>query len=445
MAKKIQVSGAWVDEAQGIVVPRSTLDKVFRRIRTPRPQKDPQWIEDLKTTPFKIEINYPIDVVGKKKQMTTVTRSYEGIGSDAKVKVSGVKMEQTRDPVTGRIIETRPQYRGQSGQDVSVEVGNFSYRMEKEKNIVEKIDDVLGDMKKDSDKRGISSKPSDDDASAGKQALQTMEKQKEQVKEAVKQMRSGAIGDVPQQQLDTFRMGQRIMGTQAYAFETAQNLRQPYELPEGQQPFVLPLAEAQEQKQERPITDTIQPFDVTKGIMKDLPKIQPNLRFSESVGSVLGVGDILSEKVKDARQQITTPLIDQTSEFKEGWTQTEVANIKYTDKLQKAIGKLKAKPSLMVAPALTTPLPQTTKVNPPLIRQRPIIPATAALIPQMPFPDRRRPKQEKPKKGKKKKIGWQVPDVWFGYYSPQEYITFGTVGQKSKEPKKLRKQNKKLD
>ena len=445
LAKKIQVSGAWVDEAQGIVVPRSTLDKVFRRIRTPRPQKDPQWIEDLKTTPFKIEINYPIDVVGKKKQMTTVTRSYEGIGSDAKVKVSGVKMEQTRDPVTGRIIETRPQYRGQSGQDVSVEVGNFSYRMEKEKNIVEKIDDVLGDMKKDSDKRGISSKPSDDDASAGKQALQTMEKQKEQVKEAVKQMRSGAIGDVPQQQLDTFRMGQRIMGTQAYAFETAQNLRQPYELPEGQQPFVLPLAEAQEQKQERPITDTIQPFDVTKGIMKDLPKIQPNLRFSESVGSVLGVGDILSEKVKDARQQITTPLIDQTSEFKEGWTQTEVANIKYTDKLQKAIGKLKAKPSLMVAPALTTPLPQTTKVNPPLIRQRPIIPATAALIPQMPFPDRRRPKQEKPKKGKKKKIGWQVPDVWFGYYSPQEYITFGTVGQKSKEPKKLRKQNKKLD
>ena len=63
----------------------------------------------------------------------------------------------------------------------------------------------------------------------------------------------------------------------------------------------------------------------------------------------------------------------------------------------------------------------------------------------MPFPDRRSPKQEKPKKGKKKKIGWQVPDVWFGYYSPQEYITFGTVGQKSKEPKKLRKQNKKLD
>ena len=111
----------------------------------------------------------------------------------------------------------------------------------------------------------------------------------------------------------------------------------------------------------------------------------------------------------------------------------------------------KVKP-LMVSPKLedmfgkTVVVPKLQPVQKPMLRPqiKPTLPISTAIIPDFVQAAQKRP-QIKPKKAPKRKIGWQVPDVWFGYYSPQEYTAFGIVGKKGREPKKLRKQNKKLD
>ena len=440
LTKKIKLSvqpipgvpGATVTDEFGFA---SRVRNVFGSITSPSTPRLPTWAGKKSVSePFEVVVDYDVpaqQIPGRQevtKETRQVIRKYLGTGSDFNIEIEQV----------GTTFAPK-------GKKVAFGSGEFPFQITDAggvKSIVDAVKGATGTTESFTKRETFTPKTGGGaygyDTSGGfigDTAQQTTQKQKTKTTAETKQdqtMTEAMEKSTKAKAPDTKDI-QRSIGMGVYGMEYSQYVNQFLSGP--------PTAEAQEQKPVQRIDTTLPTIrmNLDRAITKNVK--QPAVRISNMMqGVVAGVNFNTAKKLSQASAMITatTQSYFPTQAMA---SQTDLENLRYTEQLQT---RLKIKPTFKQSPDMRLALEprglQLPKPKPAVIpRTIPIQPAL--MFPLPPFdggaPKRQRPK---PKKSKKKKIGWQVPDVWFGYYSPDEYTVFG--GQ---EPKKLKKQNKRLD
>jgi len=407
LTRKIKLSA---QTEPGVPQIQSFRERLFGVIKTPKDESRPRlpaWASQPEVTDdFVIDVDYTVPRMTqgmKPKPMRTeeprtVRRTYSGTGTDG-LRIKTEEINYLADPPSKAELFVR----------------------ETVQTPIRQVEDIIRGLGRQGD--DVKAKGMGVDTDLGKQKAQQKVKDPESVaKEMSQQVKQSAEKTKRIQTSQDFRMAQRYAGALTYGFETTQSANQFYSQQAPQPPFTADAVKSEEQITKpdvmpmgiEGITQSIDSFQLPR--MDQLPKLRIDQagKLTENMKDMMDIG-------RKTTSEIRSDVI------------TKVKPLMVSPKLEDMFGK-------------TVLAPKLQPVQKPMLRPkiRPTLPISTAIIPDFVQAAQKRP-QIKPKKAPKRKIGWQVPDVWFGYYSPQEYTAFGVVGKKGREPKKLKKQNKKLD